>query len=667
MTTWPTGVRGPAWGADYNPEQWPEEVWTEDVRLMRRAGVNLVSVGIFSWALLEVEDGRYEFGWLDRVLDLLHEGGIRVDLATATASPPPWLSSAHPDTLPVTADGVRLAHGSRQAYCPSSPTYRAKAVALARALAERYRDHPALSAWHVNNEYGCHVSRCYCDRCAEAFRTWLRARHGTLDALNEAWGTAFWSQRYTAWDQVLPPRATPTLGNPGQLLDFDRFGSDALLELFKAERDVLREVTPDVPVTTNFMVTWNFSALDYWRWAAEVDFVSNDHYTRAEDPERHVDLAFSADLVRGLARGGPWLLMEHSTSAVNWQPRNVAKLPGELRRNSYGHLARGADGTLFFQWRQSRAGAERYHSAMVPHAGPDTKVFREVERVGAEYARIAELVGSTVDASVAIVFDYDSWAALRQPAHPTADFDYQAHVFAYYRALWRAGVTVDFVPPGADLAKYPLVVVPALYLVDDATPYERYVADGGHLLVTYLSGITDTRGHVHLGGYPGAFRDLLGVRTEEFHPLRAGEAVALDDGSSATVWTEHLHADGAEVVASYSDGPLPGVPAVTRNGRGDGVAWYVACGLGDEGLDRLLRTALDGAGVAAGPGGGEVEVVRRRGGAAGSAVSWLVAINHGGRDAELPAVGVELLSGARASGRVVVPAGGVVVVREEEV
>lgn len=662
MTTWPDGVRGLAWGADYNPEQWPEEVWTEDVELMRRAGVNLVSVGIFSWALLEVEDGRYEFDWLDRVLDRLHAGGVRVDLATATAAPPPWLTTAHPEMLPETADGVRLSHGSRQSYCPSSPVYRAKAVALARALAERYRDHPALSAWHVGNEYGCHVSRCYCDRCATAFRTWLQARHGSLDVLNEAWGTAFWSQHYTAWDQILPPRATPTSNNPGQLLDFDRFSSDALLELYKAERDVLREVTPGVPVTTNFMAA-SFSQLDYWKWAAEVDFVSNDHYTFGEDPDRHIDLAYSADLVRGLAGGKPWLLMEHSTSAVNWQPRNIAKQAGELRRNSFAHMARGADGTLFFQWRQSRAGAERYHSAMVPHAGTDTKVFREVERVGAEYRRIAEIVGSTVDASVAVVFDWESWWALKQPAHPTVDVSYRDVVFGLYRALWRAGVTVDFVPPGADLSAYRLVLLPALYAVDDATPYEEYVAGGGHLLVTYLSGVTDTRGHVHLGGYPGAFRDLLGVRTEEFFPLRAGEVVALDDGSSATVWTEHVHADGAEVVASYVDGQLPGVPAVTRNDHGDGVAWYLACGLTGDGLDRLVRTALDQAGAPTGAEG--VEVVRRSGEVAGVAVSWLVAVNHGDGDAELSAVGVELLSGARASGRVVVPAGGVVVVREE--
>ncbi|CAL9640424.1 Beta-galactosidase [Actinosynnema sp. ALI-1.44] len=663
MTDWPVGMPGLAWGADYNPEQWPEEVWAEDVRLMREAGVNLVSVGIFSWALLEPEDGRYEFAWLDRVLDLLHDGGVRVDLATATASPPPWLTTAHPEMLPERADGVRLAHGSRQEYCPSSPVYRRKAVALARALAERYRDHPALAAWHVGNEYGCHVSRCYCDRCATAFREWLQVRHGTLDALNEAWATAFWSQHYTDWDQVLPPRATPTYGNPGHLLDFDRFSSDALLELFKAERDVLREVTPGVPVTTNFMVGWTFSALDYWAWAREVDFVSNDHYTAAEDAERHVELAFAADLTRGLAAGRPWLLMEHSTSAVNWQPRNIAKQPGELRRNSFAHLARGADGTLFFQWRQSRAGAERYHSAMVPHAGAETKVFREVCRVGSEYQEIRELVGSTVDAQVAFVHDWQSRWAVEQPAHPNSDFSYQENALALYRAFWRAGVTVDFLPPDGDFSGYPLVVVPALYALDSAEPFERYVENGGRLLVTYLSGITDTRGHVHLGGYPGAFRELLGVRTEEFFPLGRGETATLDDGGPVALWTELLHLDGAKAVASYADGPLPGVPAVTRNERGDGAAWYLACGLSGEGLAKLVDAVLFDAGVPRGPEG--VEVVRRRGAPAGSPVSWLVAINHGGGDVELPAAGVELLSGTRVTGSLTVPAGGVVVLREE--
>lgn len=668
VTGWPKRVPGLCWGADYNPEQWPEQVWAQDLALMREAGVNLVSVGIFSWALLEVEEGRYEFGWLDRVLDLLHEGGIRVDLATATASPPPWLTHRYPEVLPVREDGVRFSHGSRQEYCPNSPVYREKSVALAEKLALRYAEHPALAAWHVNNEYGCHVRRCYCQRCAEAFREWLKARYSKdLAALNEAWGTAFWSQHYSDWALVQPPRVTPTYGNPGQLLDFDRFGSDTLLELFVAERDVLRAITPDVPVTTNFMAGWTFGALDYWSWAREVDFVSNDHYTRAEDEQRHVELALSADLVRGLAGGKPWLLMEHSTSAVNWQPRNRAKQPGELARNSLSHVARGADGTLFFQWRASRAGAERYHSAMLPHAGSDTRVFREVCELGAAYRRCAELVGSTVDAQAALVFDFQAGWAAEQPAHPTQDFRYHEAVLGVYRALWQAGITVDVVPPSADLGRYPLVVVPALYLVSDenARSFDQYVAAGGHLLMTWFSGITDEHARVRLGGYPGAFADLLGVRVEEFYPLGAGERVRLSNGATADTWTELLHPEGAEAVASHVDGPLPGVPAITRNEHGSGLAWYVATTLDPDSMLGLVREVAERAGarpVVRAPAG--VEVVRRTGEGPRGPISWLVVVNHTGAEVVLPVRGIELAAGSDVPGCLAVPAGGTAVVRE---
>lgn len=662
MTGWPTGLPGPCWGGDYNPEQWPDHVWAQDVELMKRAGVNLVSVGIFGWARLEVADNRFDFGWLDQVLDQLHEGGVRVCLANATASPPPWLTAANPDMLPVRADGVRLSHGSRQEYCPTSPVYRDRAVALTEKIALRYGGHPALAAWHVNNEYGCHVARCYCDRCAAVFRDWLRARYD-LDGLNRAWGADFWSQHYSSWDQVLPPRVTPTYQNPGQVLDFARFCSDALLDLFCAERDVLRDLTPDVPITTNFMANWTFTSLNYWHWAAEVDFVSNDHYTRADDPERHIELALSADLVRGLSRGEPWLLMEHSPSAVNWQPRNFAKLPGELRRNSFSHLARGADGTLFFQWRQSRAGAERFHSAMLPHAGEDTKVFREVTQVGEEYQRLAELVGSTVDARVALVYDFESAWAAEQPAHPTADFDYHGAVLGVYRALWQAGVTVDVVPPSGDLSGYRLVVVPSLYQVTDdgARWLADYVRGGGHAVVTWFSGIADENSRVRLGGYPGAFRELLGLRVEEFFPLPICENVRLTGGLTGSYWSELLHGNGCDVIASYVDGPLPGVPAVTRNEFGDGVAWYLATTLTPDSAVTVFADVLARAGVdpvVAAPRG--VEVVRRR----GERISWMVAINHTDTDVVLPVEGVELISGLDTSGGLPVQAGGVAVVRE---
>ncbi|MFI7217477.1 beta-galactosidase [Micromonospora maritima] len=653
------------YGADYNPEQWPEEVWAEDVALMRQAGVNLVSVGIFSWALLEPAPDRYEFGWLDRALDLLHAGGIRVDLATATASPPPWLAHRHPETLPRRADGTVLWPGGRQAYCPSSPVFRERSLTLVEAVARRYATHPAVVLWHVSNELGCHNVHCYCDVSAEAFRRWLRERYGELDALNAAWGTAFWSQRYHDWAEVNPPRTAPTFANPTQQLDFLRFSSDEQRAQLRAERELLNRLVAQ-PVTTNFMIGTGIKYLDYHSWASDVDVVANDHYLTAADPQPQVNLALAADHTRGVAGGAPWLLMEHSTSAVNWQPRNVAKTPGQMRRNSLTHVARGADGVLFFQWRASRAGAEKFHSALVPHAGPETKVFREVRRLGADLRALAEVRGSRVDADVAILFDYEAWWGAELDSHPSVDVTYTDRLSALHAALWRAGVTADVVHPSADLSRYRLVLVPTLYLARDADAdaLRRFVEAGGTALVTYFSGIVDEHDHIRLGGYPGAFRDLLGVRTEEFFPLRAGETVHLDDGARADVWTEWLHAEGAEVLAAYADGPLPGVPALTRHAVGAGAAWYVGARLDEAATDRLVARLTAEAGVrppVAAPAG--VEVVRRR----STDRSWLFVVNHTDDAARLPVTGVELLTGERCDGELVVPAGEVAVVREVEV
>ncbi|TDC36726.1 beta-galactosidase [Micromonospora sp. KC213] len=651
------------YGADYNPEQWPEEVWAQDVALMRQAGVDLVSVGIFSWALLEPAPGRYEFGWLDRALDVLHDGGINVDLATATASPPPWLARRHPETLPRTADGTILWPGGRQAYCPSSPIFRERSLALVEAVATRYAEHPAVVMWHVSNELGCHNVHCYCDVTAEAFRGWLRERYGDLDALNAAWGTSFWSQRYYDWAEINPPRTAPTYANPTQQLDFLRFSSDELRAQLRAERDLLKRVVSQ-PVTTNFMIGTGVKYMDYRSWAADVDLVSNDHYLTAADPQSHLGLAFAADHTRGVAGGAPWLLMEHSTSAVNWQPRNLAKTPGQLRRNSLAHVARGADGVLFFQWRASRAGAEKYHSALVPHAGADTKVFREVCRLGADLKALAEVRGSRVEAEVAILFDWEAWWGVELDSHPSVDVTYTDRLKALYDALWRAGVTTDVVHPSTDLGGYKLVLAPTLYLVrdDDAAALRRYVEAGGTALVTYFSGIVDEHDHIRLGGYPGAFRELLGVRTEEFFPLREGERVNLDDGSVADVWTEWLHPEGAEVLASYVDGPLPGVAALTRHRVGAGTAWYAATRLDGAATDRLVARLLAESGArppAGAPTG--VEVVRRR----GADASWLFVINHTDAEARLEVTGTDLITGTSCRGELLLPAGEVAVVREE--
>src|SRR6478736_10075369 len=498
-------VQGLAFGGDYNPEQWPRSVRAEELERMQEAGVNLLSVGIFSWALLEPAEGQYDFGWLDEVMDNLAGIGVKVALATATAAPPAWLVRKHPEILPVTADGTVLGPGSRRHYTPSSAVYRRYAAGITRVLAERYKDHPALALWHVDNELGCHVSEFYGEEDAAAFRAWLERRYGTIDALNASWGTAFWSQNYGSFDEILPPSVAPSTLNPGQQLDFQRFSSWALMDYYRDLVAVLREVTPDIPCTTNLMASSATKSMDYFGWAKDLDVIANDHYLVAADPERHLELAFSADLSRGVAGGDPWILMEHSTSAVNWQPRNRSKRPGEMLRHSFGHLARGADAVMFFQWRQSAAGAEKFHSGMLPHAGTDTAVWRNTVALGSALKALSEVSDSRVRAQAAIVFDYPAWWGTELDSHPSAAVTYPDRVLAHYRALWQRNITVDIVRPSADLSRYELVVVPALYLVtdDDAANIAQAAADGASVLVTYFSGIADEHDHIRLGGYPG--------------------------------------------------------------------------------------------------------------------------------------------------------------------
>ncbi|SME91805.1 beta-galactosidase [Streptomyces sp. Amel2xC10] len=590
-----------AYGADYNPEQWPRDVWEEDVRLMREAGVTIVSVGIFSWARIQPGPDTWDFGWLDEVMDLLHAGGIGVDLATATASPPPWLTTAHPEILPVTASGETLWPGARQHWRPTSPVFREHALRLVRKIADRYQDHPALVAWHVNNELGCHNVYDHSDDAARAFRIWLRARYGTLDALNHAWGTAFWSQRYSDWEQILPPRLAASHPNPTQQLDFKRFSSDALKDHLIAERDILKEITPGIPVTTNFMVMGNTKGMNYPDWAGEIDFVSNDHYVHP-GPQDRDELSFSANLTSGIASGKPWFLMEHSTSAVNWQPVNVAKRPGDLARDALLHVAHGADAVCYFQWRQSAAGAEKYHSAMVPHAGPDSEVFRAVTDLGATLKALAPVAGSEREsAAVGIVYDWDSWWASEQDSHPTALLEYRQEALDWYSALLALGIRADLVTTRADLSRHRVLIAPVLHVVPAglAKDLTCYVEQGGHLVTTYFSGIVDENDHVWLGGYPGALRELLGIRAEEFGPLLAEESVELDDASTGTLWTDRITlADpDTEVLAHYRTGVHAGRPAITRRTTGAGSASYVSTRLGVDGLRALLPRLLEPAGV----------------------------------------------------------------------
>ncbi|GHJ37715.1 beta-galactosidase [Streptomyces sp. TS71-3] len=567
-------LRAPGYGGDYNPEQWGPQVHDEDIRLMREAGVSLVTLGIFGWARSEPVPGEYDFGWLDGHMDRLAGAGIAVSLATMTASPPPWLPERHPETLPVLQDGTTLYPGSRQHWCPSSPVYREHATRLVAELARHYADHPALALWHIGNEFGCHISRhCHCPVSTEAFRRWLRERYGTVDALNDAWSTDFWSQRYTGFEQILTPRTAPSFRNPIQQLDYQRFCSDELLACYLAEREVLDRITPGTPVTTNFVPV--AKTLDLFSWAPHLDVVSYDSYPDPHDASAFQRTAFSYDVMRGLRGGQPWLLLEQAPSAVNWRRRNGRKPSGRMRLDSWQAVAHGADAVLFFQWRASRGGAEKFHSAMVPHGGPDTRIHREVAALGAELAGHADLLGSVpARAEVALLLDWPNWWALELDAHP-ADLDMLGTALAHHKPFHDASVATDVVPVTADLAPYKLLVVPNLYSVSTAAAARlaAYVHGGGTLVMSFFSGITDEHDRVHLGGYPAPFRELLGVRVEEFDPGA--------DGS----WAEVIHLEGAEAVESFDSGG----PSVTRHSHGAGTAWY----LGTRPRPAAMRELMD--------------------------------------------------------------------------
>jgi beta-galactosidase len=660
-----------AYGADYNPEQWPAAVWAEDARLMREAGVNLVNLGIFAWGLLEPEPGEYDFSLLDKVIPLLAGSGVDVDLATPTAAPPNWFLKQHPHVRPVLADGTALGGSSRQTYCPHSREYHEACLRIAAALAERYAGHPAVTMWHVHNEYGAPTADCYCEVSAATFREWLRAKYRTLGALNDAWTTAFWGQTYTDWEQIDAPRRTPMADvNPAHRLDFARFTSDSTLELYTGQRDVIKAALAaagraHVPVTTNFQLI-NCKALDFWSWAREVDIAANNHYLAAEAADNHIELALCADFSRSLRRGRPWLVMEHSTGAVNWQPRNLAKRPGEMRRNTLAHVARGADGALFFQWRASRGGGEKFHSAMIPHGGTGTRIWREAVALGADVAALAEVRGAHVSCDTALLWDWESWWALEQVFRPSVDLDFKERQLAYYEQLWRAHVQIDFAHPAADLSGYRLVVVPQMYLCREqwAKNLRDYVTGGGTLVVSYFSGVVDEDDAVHLGGHPGVLRDLLGLTVGEFLPLRQGERVRLDSAgpdAHGTVWSEEIELRGAEPVHRFTSGPAAGGAAVTRNRVEDGTVWYVATSPDPATLREILRAAAAGAGVAFDTVTPDtLELVERR---SADGARYLFAINHGEDAVPVQAVGTDLLTGHHHPSGEALPAGSVKVLR----
>ena len=573
-------------GGDYNPDQWPQETWDDDMRLMKLAACNAMSVGIFSWSQLQPAEDTFTFDWLDRIMDKLDQNGLYAVLATPSAAQPAWMSARYPEILRAHADGRPRRHGRRVNYCLTNPIYREKVRIINTQLAERYKGHRALLVWHVSNEYG---GECHCPLCYEAFRQWLQGKYGTLAAINGAWWTAFWGHRYDGWSQIHPCDQSIH----GLQLDWRRFVTRQTIDFFKNEIGPLRELTPDVPITTNFMGV--YPGLDYRQFAREVDVVSWDSYPPYHDREgdwKHaVGVSFVHDLNRGLKGGRPFMLMECSPSVQNWKPVNKLKRPGLHRTEALQAVAHGADTVQYFQWRKGRGGCEKFHGAVVDHVGHEnTRVFGEVAALGADLAKLDAVIGTTVSPKVAIVYDWQNRWAIDAAAGPRNERkDYLPTCVNHYRPFWSRGVGVDVIGMEEDFhPRYKLLIAPMLYMLRPgvAERIQHFVADGGVFVTTYLCGIADQNDLVFTGGFPGPLRQLLGIWAEEIDVLYDDESnriVPRDDNGldltgeyEAGVFCDLIHAETAEVLAEYVGEFYAYRPALTVNRFKRGAAFYIA-------------------------------------------------------------------------------------------
>jgi beta-galactosidase len=666
------------YGGDYNPEQWPREVWDDDYAAFKLAGINTVTVGVFAWAHLEPSELDYDFSKLDAIVERATAEGMRIVLATPSGAMPPWLARKYPDVCRVDFEGRQHVYGQRHNACPSSGDFRSRAVALAKRLARRYRDNPAIVAWHVGNEYG---GACWCQRCGDAFRAWLRRRYGSLDRLNDVWNTTFWSHTFTKWTQIEPPnmlsehwRGPDHTAFQGITLDYKRFMSDALLGGFVAEKAAIREHSPHTPVTTNMMGL--YQPIDYHRWAPHLDFASWDNYP-PEDPSASrtaARMALAHRLMRGLRDGEPFWVMEQTPSVTASRNVNSVKRPGVLRLWSWQSVAHGADAVLYFQLRQSRGACEKYHGAVLDHAGrTDTRVFREVAELGGEFAHVGDaLLGARTPARAALLVDWDSWWAVEMSDGPNRNVRYMDVLTAYHRALWQANTSLDVVPVTADLAGYDVVVAPLLHMVkgDLAERVTAFVDGGGTFVTTALSGRVDEDDNAFLTDVPGPFASLLGLRVEETdaqQPDVANPVTLFGTEYEGRHVFEVVIPDDAEVLGTYGADFYAGTPAVTQAARGRGSAWYVATLLDDAGVATVVRKALDEHGLV-GPLADvpDVEVAER---VSPDGTRHLFVLNHGeARTVECPVDGTNLLDGRalRAGDAVDLPPAAVLVIRQDQ-
>lgn len=588
-------------GGDWNPEQWPEDTWEHDIEMLEDAHINEATINVFSWALLQPEEDRYDFTMLDKIVALLVKHRFNIVMATGTAALPGWMVRQHPEVIRTEQNGTRHVFGGRHNFCPTSPYFRKASRALAAHVAERYAGTPGLVAWHVCNEYGGGGGLCYCEQCAESFREWLKAKYGTVEKLNQAWCANFWSHTIYDWDDVVPP---VSYGDgisdakcvvSGLQMDYRRFQSQAQLDCYRNERDAIREYDAATPVTTNLMGT--FKDLDYFEWAKEMDVVSWDNYPGMDTPPSYT--AMCHDLMRGIGGNKPFMLMEQTPNQQNWFPFCKVKRPGEVRKLSWQAVAHGADTVQFFQMKQSIGGCERFHGAVIAHDGTEeSRVFKETAALGEELDRIGgRIMGSRIESRVAIMFDWQSYWSLEGCVGPTAGFNYPNEVHRFYRALWRRNVPVDFIESTAsldDLKKYDLVIAPALITVlpGVAETLESYVADGGSFITGYMAGIHDEHDLVVPGGYPGKLRRLMGVWVEEIDALAPDETIEVHGDvvdAKGEIVASIIHREGAERLASYGGNEFyAGHSALTVNEYGKGKAYFVGTPLDETGMSAFM-------------------------------------------------------------------------------
>ena len=609
-------------GADYNPEQWKstKEVWDEDMRLMDLSHCNVMSLGIFSWVSLEPEEGKFDFTWLDEIMDKLAATGKHIILATPSGARPAWLSQKYPEVLRVQNNRVRILHGKRHNHCYTSPVYREKTKIINQKLAQRYKEHPALILWHISNEYG---GECHCDLCQQAFREWLKNKYNNdLDQLNQAWWNTFWSHTYTRWSQIESPAPHGESLVHGHSLDWKRFVTDQTTDFMKHEISTIREISQNIPITSNFTCEYSqevgpfmemgiYTGLNYWKMAPFLDVVSWDNYPHWHDKQDYIEkassVAFILDINRCLKDGQPFMLMESNPVTTNWQHVSKLKRPGMHVLSCLQAVAHGSDTVQYFQWRSGRGCSEKFHGAVVDHSGQEnTRNFKAVTDVGTILKKLDSVVGTTTRPEVAIIYDIENRWALDDSKGPrNKKKDYEQTCKKHYQIFWEKGISVDVINMDCDFSRYKLLIAPMLYLVKPnvAARIDEFVNNGGTFVTTYWSGIVNENDLCFLGGFPGPLRKVTGIRSEEVDALYDDESneVYVEDENSlglkksyrAVELCDLIHTETAKSLATYNEDFYKGRPALTVNNYGNGNAYYIAFKSNDDFLMDFYTSIIE--------------------------------------------------------------------------